>query len=64
MTIPKLECCQKTLEILLGNVKSIEDLDLIETTIADYQKEFNVDLTKYWEEVKVMRNQYLFRPRR
>ena len=62
--IKKSECCQKTLEILLGNVKEIEDLDLIEQTIADYQEEFKVDLKKYYDEVKVMRNQYLFKGRR
>ena len=62
--IKKSECGQKTLEMLLGNVKEIEDLDLIEQTIADYQEEFKVDLKKYYDEVKVMRNQYLFKGRR
>ena len=63
MTIPKLECCNRTLELLLKNVKTLEDLDLIESTIEDYQEEFKVDLIKYKREVKNMRVEYLERPR-
>ena len=63
MTIPKLECCNRTLELLLKNVKTLEDLDLIESTIEDYQEEFKVDLIKYKREVKNMRDEYLERPR-
>ena len=63
MTITELECCNKTLELLLKNVKTLEDLDLIEATIEDYQEEFKVDLIKYKREVKNMRVEYLERPR-
>jgi len=63
MTITELECCNRTLELLLKNVKTLEDLDLIESTIEDYQEEFKVDLIKYKREVKNMRDEYLERPR-
>ncbi|MEK6879468.1 MAG: hypothetical protein AABY22_07675 [Nanoarchaeota archaeon] len=63
MTISKYVCCEKTLEILLKNVKSVEDLDLIAETVIDYQNEFGVDLTKYFREIEVMKGKYLFKKR-
>lgn len=57
--ITKSECCKQTLEILLKNVKNLEDLDLIEATIEDYQEEFKVDLIKYKHEVQNMRDKYI-----
>ena len=61
MTLTELECCNKTLELLLKNVKNLEDLDLIEATIEDYQVRFKVDLIKYKREIRNMRAEYLER---
>ena len=61
MTISKSKCCEKTLEILLKNAKFVEDLDLIESTIEDYQEEFKVNLIKYKKEVRNIREKYLSR---
>jgi len=59
--ITKTDCCCQTLEILLRNVKSVEDLDLIESAIEDYQETFKIELIKYRREVKQMRAEYLER---
>jgi len=56
--IPKSECCEKTLEILLRNVKHLEDLTLIESTIEDLQTEFKINLVYYKHEVQRMREVY------
>ncbi len=49
---------RKTLEILLSNVKSIEHLDLIDYTIADYEEEFKCNLSKYRAQSKELRRGY------
>ena len=59
--ITKSECCEKTLEILLKNVKTLEDLDMIESLIESYQDIFRIELIKYMREVGQMRNEYLMR---
>ncbi len=51
-------CCKKALEILIRNTKSIENLDLTERTIEDYETEFGYDLTEYKKRIDEMRRGY------
>ena len=56
--ITKTDCCCHTLELLLKNVKTLLDLDLIESTIEDYQDIFKIDLIKYHRQVQQMRENF------
>jgi len=56
--ITKHECCNRTLEILLRNVRHLEDLVLVESIIEDYQDAFKVNLIMYKLEVAKMREVY------
>lgn len=45
----------KTLDILLGNVKSIAHLNLIDYAIKDYEEEFQCNLSQYKLQSKILR---------
>ena len=49
-------CCERALEILIRNTKSVEDLDLVERTLREYETEFGYDLRKYRRRIREMRN--------
>ncbi len=49
-------CCERALEILLRNTKSVEDLDLVERTLTEYETEYGYDLRKYRKRIREMRN--------
>lgn len=51
-------CCRRVLDILIGNTKSTENLDLTERTIKDYETEFGYDLTEYKNRIQGMRRGY------
>lgn len=42
----------------MKNVKTLLDLDLIESTIEDYQDIFKIDLIKYHRQVQQMRENF------
>lgn len=49
---------KKTLELLFSNVKSIENLDLIDNAIKDYEEEFGHDLSEYQARIRELREGY------
>jgi hypothetical protein len=49
---------KKTLDILLANVKNVEDLEMIDCAIQDYES-FGHKLTEYRQKVEELRNAYL-----
>lgn len=51
-------CCRRVLDILIRNTKSIENLDLTERTIEDYETEFGYDLIEYKHRIDEMRRGY------
>jgi len=51
-------CCRRALGILIRNTKSIENLNLTERTIEDYETEFGYDLTEYKKRIDEMRRGY------
>lgn len=49
---------KKTLEILVGNIKSVEDLNFVNWAITDYEIEFHIDLKDYRKRLIELRRGY------
>jgi hypothetical protein len=47
---------RRTLDILLAHVKSVEDLEMIDCAIEDYQNCFGYNLDEYKKKVEDLRN--------